>query len=185
MSKPLDVEYLYLDLTTCARCQATAAATKDALAVLADVFGTLGYDAKLNEVNITSRELAEQYRFMSSPTIRVNGADIETTLKESDCADCGSLSGCSTDCRVFTYDGQDYEQPPAAMIVDGILRVLYGDAKPDDSPYVLPENLDRFFAGLQTEPKAEASSCGCGSPTLAAAAPVPAPTCGCGPSGCC
>ncbi|MCL1907594.1 MAG: arsenite efflux transporter metallochaperone ArsD [Propionibacteriaceae bacterium] len=150
-AKALDVDYLYLDLTTCTRCQATDSATKEALAVLSDVFGTLGYDARLNEVNITSRELAEQYRFLSSPTIRVNGVDIETTLKESDCADCGSLSGCSTDCRVFTYDGQDYEQPPTAMIVDGILRVLYGGKQPDTTPYVLPSNLEQFFSGVETK----------------------------------
>jgi len=150
-AKPLNVDYLYLDLTTCTRCQATDSATKEALAVLANVLDTLGYDAKLTEVNISSRELAEQYRFLSSPTIRVNGVDIETTVKESECADCGSLSGCSTDCRVFTYDGKDYEQPPAAMIVDGILRVLYGDKQPEITQYVLPSNLEQFFSGVETK----------------------------------
>jgi len=146
----LDVEFLYLDLTTCERCQAADATLKQALSVLAGVFDTLGYGVRLNEVNITSRQLAAQYRIYSSPTIRVNGVDIETSVKESDCADCGSLSGCATDCRVFTWDGQDFEQPPAAMIVDGILRVLFGDQPPDDTPYVLPENLERFFSGIET-----------------------------------
>ena len=150
-AKALDIDYLYLDLTTCTRCQATHSATKEALAVLSDVFNALGYDARLNEVNITSRELAERYRFLSSPTIRVNGVDIAATLKESDCADCGSLSGCSTDCRVFTHNGQDYEQPPAAMIVDGILRVLFGGTQPDTTPYVLPRNLEQFFSGVETK----------------------------------
>ena len=40
--KPPDVEYLYRDLTTCERCQDTDSATKEALAVLSDVFATLG-----------------------------------------------------------------------------------------------------------------------------------------------
>jgi len=151
VTKTLDVEYLYLDLTTCERCQSTDEATKEALSALSGVFDALGYEARLHEVNVSSRELAERYRFLSSPTIRVNGVDIETTLKESDCTDCGSLSGCATDCRVFTWRGAQYEQPPVGMIVDGILRVLYGDQQVDDTTYVFPDNLDRFFAGLETQ----------------------------------
>lgn len=148
--KPLTVEFLYLDLTTCGRCRATDSSLKEALSTLSGVFDMLGFAVHVDEVEIASRDLAVRYRFVSSPTIRVNGVDIEQAVKESDCADCGSLSGCSTDCRVFTYDGNDYEQPPAAMIVDGILRVLFGGRTPDETPYVLPDNLDRFFSGAET-----------------------------------
>jgi len=165
-SKLLNVEYLYLDLTTCRRCQATDATTKEALSILSGVFDTLGYQVHLDEVEIATRELAQQYRFLSSPTIRLNGIDIEQVVKESDCADCGSLSGGSTDCRVFTYDGKDYEQPPAAMIVDGILRALFSGRTPDETPYVLPENLERFFSGVETTSSCGDSTCGCDTPQV-------------------
>jgi len=48
---------------------------------------------------------------------------------------------------VFVYDGKNYEQPPAAMIVDGILRVLYGDTVKSANTYVLPENLKNIIKG--------------------------------------
>jgi len=159
----LDVEFLYLDMATCERCQATDSSLKQALDAMSSVFDALGYQVRVDEVHITSRELAVQHHFLSSPTIRVNGVDIQTSVKESDCADCGSLSGCATGCRVFTWSGQDFEQPPAGMIVDGILRVLYQDRTPDETPYALPDNLEQFFAGVETTVTATASGCRCGS----------------------
>ena len=94
---------------------ATDETLKQALEVLSGVFDTLGFEVKANSVNITSRELAEEYRFISSPTIRVNGVDICSELVESNCADCGDLCGDSMDCRVFLYEGKEYEQPPVPM----------------------------------------------------------------------
>jgi len=159
--KKLDIDFLYLDLNTCERCIATGDTLDEALIALAPVFQSLNYEINVNKVNISSRELAEQYRFISSPTIRVNGVDITAELKESTCGDCSSLSGCDTDCRVFVYEGKDYEQPPTAMIVDGIMRVLYGGLEKNDTPYTLPENLEKFFTGV--EAASSSSDCGCGS----------------------
>jgi len=153
--KDLNIDFLYLDLNTCERCMATDETLKEAIEVLSGVFDILGYQVKLNSVNISSEGLAEEYRFLSSPTIRVNGADICAEVQESDCADCGALCGDSVDCRVFVYEGVGYEQPPVAMIVDGILKAIYGQ-KPEEKPYVMPENLKKFFAGLN-------SNCGCDS----------------------
>jgi hypothetical protein len=62
---------------------------------------------------------------------------------------------------VFTYEGKDYEQPPTAMIVDGILRALYGKVAKNDAHYVLPENLEKFFSGIETE--CCSLDCGCQS----------------------
>lgn len=159
--KKLDIDFLYLDLSTCERCQATDSSLKEALSTLSDVFDAQGFTVKVNKVNITSRELAEKYRFVSSPTIRVNGVDINTEVKESDCTDCGSLCGDSVDCRVFTYEGKDYEEPPAAMIVDGILKAMYVNQVRDETPYTLPQNLDKFFSGVEGVSSSE--SCGCQS----------------------
>jgi len=143
--KKIALEFLYLDLNTCGRCVATGDTLKEALDVLAPVFETSKYSVAVNKINITTKALAEQYHFVSSPTIRVNGIDICTELKESDCKDCGDLCGDSVDCRVFVYDGKEYEQPPAAMIIDGILRVLYGQKQDANITYEIPENLKNYF----------------------------------------
>ena len=80
----------------------------------------------------------------------MNGKDITLEVKESNCVDCGVLCGDSVDCRVFTYEGVDYDEPPKEMIVNAILKEVYGahtesSVKPDE--YVLPENLRLFFEG--------------------------------------
>lgn len=147
------MDFLYLDLSTCERCIETDETLKKALDVLSGVFDTLGFRVKVNSVNITSKELAEEYRFISSPTIRVNGADICSEIKESACKDCGCLCGDSVDCRVFVYEGKEYERPPAAMIVDGILKAIYGQKPCENTVYTLPKNLGSFFTGNNREPE--------------------------------
>lgn len=146
--KEVLVEFLYLDRKTCSRCKSTDSTLEEAAAELSGVLNTLGYRLTVNKIQITSAELAEQYRFFSSPTIRVNGWDICTDIRENACKDCGDLCGDDVDCRVFVYEGVDYEQPPKAMIIDGILKALYGPRplKRRES-YKLPENLNGFFRG--------------------------------------
>jgi len=145
--KEVAIDFLYLDLNTCERCIATGDTLDEALNALAPAFQAMSYTVHVNKVNITTKELAEQYLFISSPTIRVNGMDICTELKESNCKDCGDLCGDSVDCRVFVYEGSEYEQPPAAMLIDGILKVIYGQPSRANEDYTLPDNLERFFAG--------------------------------------
>ncbi len=156
--KQLAIDFLYLDLNTCERCMATDETLKQAIEVLSGAFDTLGFKAKVNSVNIISRELAEQYRFVSSPTIRVNGVDICSELVESNCADCGDLCGDSVDCRVFVYEGKNYERPPVPMIVDGILKAIYGGQPQVTETYTLPDNLDKFFSGKNS---CCGTACGC------------------------
>jgi hypothetical protein len=156
--KTLDIDFLYLDLNTCERCMSTGGTLKKALDILSGVFDALGYRVQVNSVHITSKKLAEKYHFVSSPTIRVNGVDICSEVKESGCADCGDLCGDSVNCRVFVYEGKAYEQPPVAMIVNGILNAMYREKPDEDKPYALPDNLNKFFAG-----KSGCCDSGCGS----------------------
>ena len=160
--KDITIDFLYLDLNTCERCIATGDTLDEALNALNPVFQTLNYAVNVNKINIATRELAEQYCFISSPTIRINGIDICTELKESYCNDCCDLSGSSVDCRVFVYEGKDYEQPPTAMIIDGILRVLYGkQVQMEQKPYEMPENLVNYFTGKETITKTEEQDSSC------------------------
>ncbi|MDR0291442.1 MAG: arsenite efflux transporter metallochaperone ArsD [Elusimicrobium sp.] len=145
--KNINIDFLYLDLNTCERCIATGGTLDEALNLLTPLFKATDFSVTVNKINVTTKELAEKYHFISSPTIRVNGADISTELAENDCTDCGDLAGCSVGCRAFVYNGKTYEQPPTAIIIDGILRVLYGQTQADNKPYILPENLKKFFKG--------------------------------------
>lgn len=145
--KPLAIDFLYLDTTVCSRCQDTETALDEAVSSVAVVLDAAGYAVMVNKVNIAARELAIQYRFVSSPTIRVNGNDIAVELRESVCEDCGELCGDTVDCRVWMYNGVEYSAPPKELIVNAILREVYSptQGEPEREPYQLPENLETYF----------------------------------------
>lgn len=151
--KLITIDFLYLDLSICERCQGTEGSLEDALSDTSAVLKAAGYDVVVNKVNIITKSLAEEYEFVSSPTIRVNGKDIAQDLKESLCEDCGDLCGDNVDCRVWIYEGVEYNQPPKAMIVNAILKEIYGGVKnaQQKSKYVLPENLNKYFKALDNK----------------------------------
>ncbi len=105
-----------------------------------------GYDVEYEKIEIKNPELAVQYRFVSSPTILVNGTDIFGEVKESDCGCCGEIAGTDIDCRVFQANGETYEVPTEEMLADAILKSLSVPSAHKDS-YVFPDNLRRFFEG--------------------------------------
>lgn len=144
---PIDIDFLYLDTTVCGRCQNTEKVLDEAVASVAAVLTAAGYEVNVNKVNITTRELAIQYQFISSPTIRVNGTDIAAELMETVCEDCGDLCGDTVDCRVWVYNGVEYTAPPKELIVDAILREVYrpNQAEPKYRAYELPVNLETYF----------------------------------------
>ncbi len=102
--------------------------------------------------------------FVSSPTIRVNGRDIALELRESSCQSCSETCGCDgqINCRVWVFQGQEHTVAPTPLIVDAILRAVYGgneDMPTPSVPTALPENVKRFFAAKA----AKASSACCGA----------------------
>lgn len=155
--KPINIDFLYLDTTVCGRCQDTEKALDEAVSSVAVVLNAAGYEVKVNKVNITTKELAIKYQFISSPTIRVNGNDIAVELRESLCEDCGTLCGDNVDCRVWVYNGVEYTSPPKELIVDAILREVYntGQREPERKAYQLPENLKKYFIAKAYKDKAE------------------------------
>lgn len=144
------IDFLYLDLNVCTRCMGTDANLDAAIADVSGVLKAAGFDVVVNKVNITSRELAARYRFVSSPTIRVNGRDIQPDVRESACESCGDLCGDSVDCRVWTHDGTEHTVPPREFIVNAILREVYSSTRTsaqDAHEYRMPHNLEVFFRG--------------------------------------
>lgn len=163
-TKKVLIEYLYLDMTVCDRCIGTDKVLDEVVAALTPALELAGFRVDYEKREMNTREIAEQYRFRSSPTILVNGRDICDTVIESDCGCCASISGTQVDCRVFEYEGTQYEVPPKAMLAQAILKGAFLPAENCHEPFELPENLKRFFAGK------EKKSCCCG---------------GCCGSGCC
>ena len=146
--KEIAIDFLYLDTAVCGRCQDTEKALDEAVSSVAVILGAAGYEFKVNKMNITTRKMANKYRFISSPTIRVNGNDIAVEFRESLCEDCGTLCGDNVDCRVWVYNGIEYTAPPKEMIVDAILREIYSpkQGEPERESYQIPANLETYFA---------------------------------------
>lgn len=171
----LRIEFLFVDLTRCTRCLGADRNIGSALELVSDVLAATGVEVEVEKILVESEEQARTLRFVTSPTIRINGTDLALELRESSCGSEACTDGCGEqiECRVWVYRGEEYTEPPVAMIVEAILGHLYGraaercQARPE--PYVLPDNLARFFAGkaapTSNEAGSEAAEGGCCSPS--------------------
>lgn len=158
VSREIKIDYLFLDLETCDRCIGTDSVLEEVIKEIKPTFELAGYDIRYNKIEMVTAEDAIKYRFLSSPTIRVNGIDICDEVEENDCGCCGEISGTQVDCRVFIYDGKSYEVPPKAMLAEAILKKAFERAPENQSTaFELPENLKEFFEG-----KSKKSCCCCG-----------------------
>jgi hypothetical protein len=172
------IDFLFLDLTTCDRCLGTDRNLESALEVVREVLEATGAAVEVRKTLVETVAQARELRFVSSPTIRVNGRDLAFELKESACGcdACTDGSGEPIACRDWTYRGEEYTEAPVGLIVDAILGEVYGGARrraitPHDA-YELPQNLERFFAaeGAGCGSAAEPESCcepGCCGPSTA------------------
>lgn len=146
----LDIEFMYLDLSVCTRCQGAETSLEEAVSEVAQVIEATGVEVVVHKINVQSEDQARELGFVSSPTIRINGRDIQLDVRESLCESCGDLCGEEVDCRVWVYQGKEYTVPPKAMIIEAILREVYGGTdKGTEVPartVDVPENLKRFFA---------------------------------------
>lgn len=149
--KRLVIEYLYFDLNTCDRCIGTDLVLERTLSVLRPALELAGYDISYRKIEMTTADIAQKYRFLSSPTIRLNGNDIFGEIKENSCGCCGEIAGTDVDCRVFEWSGMQYEVPTETVMADAILHAIgkCGDAA--ECAYTMPENLKRFYEGKAKE----------------------------------
>ncbi len=127
--RTITIDYLYLDLKTCDRCIGTDKALEEVLLTLTPTLRLAGYDVEYRKIEVKTAELAEQFQFLSSPTIRVNGWDICSTVKENSCGCCGEISGTNTQCRIFEYNGENYEVPPKELLAKSIFQAVFGIPK--------------------------------------------------------
>ena len=98
----MEIEVLYFD--GCATWQA-------AVSDLEEVLSELGLQEEVRLVRVESREEAERLRFLGSPTVRVNGKDVESSI---------AGEGFGMECRLYWVDGKPRGSPPKLWIRDAI-----------------------------------------------------------------
>ena len=158
----IDIELLALDLNNCTRCVGTLDHIEKAIKIIQPVMEVMETQVNVERVVVKSEEQARRYQFVTSPTVRINGKDIAFETLESECESCTDLCGCDegTSCRVWRYRGEEYTEAPVGLVVESILREIFGDS--DDALGAtpaysgVPENLRRFFRSKSETRPAEA-----------------------------
>lgn len=146
--KNLAIEFLYLDLSTCERCQGANTVIDESIADIKNILNEIGYSVSLTKTHVQNEQSAKDYAFFSSPTIRINGKDIILENKESNCSSCGDYCGTEVDCRDWKWNGKTYDSPPKGMIINAILKAIYDKnfgQSPNFKDYKVPENIKKFF----------------------------------------
>ncbi len=98
----MEIEVLYFD-----GCPTWWTAVSD----LQEVLSELGLKEEVRLVRVESREEAERLRFLGSPTVRVNGKDVESSI---------ASEGFGMECRLYWVDGKPTGSPPKLWIRDAI-----------------------------------------------------------------
>ena len=167
-SRTIDVELLYLDLSQCQRCTGAQAALTAALDALKPAFAAIGAAPRVTETHVASLEQARALDFIASPTIRIDGRDIQPEAHLNRCEDCGTLCNCLTgvDCRLWEWRGQRQETPPVGLIMEQLMASLINQdqtAPNAPSPAHRQEgeaNIEKFFASAaQVEGRPSQSCC--------------------------
>lgn len=159
------IELFALDLNTCTRCTGTLANIQKAIEMIDQILEVTDVAVQVHEILVKSEDDARRHHFTTSPTVRINGRDIAFETMESQCDACTDLCGCEegTDCRVWLYKGEEYNEAPVGLIVEAILGEVLSAPIPTGSQPVayedVPENLQRFFAGQTRSDSLELSSC--------------------------
>ncbi len=140
------IDYLYLDLNKCDRCIGTDEVLEEVIKTLTPALKLAGYEIVLNKTEMATAEIAAQYMFESSPTIRVNGKDICLSIDENRCGCCSDIVGCDIDCRVFEYNGKIYEVLPKEMLADAILQTVFSKDKTNHNnyEYIMPNKYGEY-----------------------------------------
>ena len=99
----MKVEILYFD--GCPNHSATNELVRD-------VLREEGVSANVSEVNVHNPADARQLGFLGSPTVRVDGVDVEPAVRSS--RECGMM------CRTYAVNGRSEGIPPREMIRQAI-----------------------------------------------------------------
>jgi len=80
---------------------------KEALKLIESVVRESRMEISIKNTKVSSVTEAKRLKFPGSPTVRINGVDIDPAVKETE----GYVG-----CRIYRYKGRMYEYPPREMI---------------------------------------------------------------------
>lgn len=86
---------------------------KDALKNLKDAIAEENIETEIEMINVDSPEKAGQYGFQGSPSIRIDGSDLEN-----------SNDGYNYSCRIYTIKGEQTGIPTKEFIREKIRALL-------------------------------------------------------------
>ena len=81
---------------------------KEALHILQDVLKEIGSDDPITMTMIRTEKDVKEHRFSGSPTIRINGKDVDPKFRDS--------GNYGLRCRVYFLGGDFHPFPPTEMI---------------------------------------------------------------------
>ncbi|MFQ6009602.1 MAG: DUF2703 domain-containing protein [Candidatus Aenigmatarchaeota archaeon] len=124
----MKIQILYI--LNCPHCVKTKGLVKESLK-------ELGVKAEVEETLIDSDERAKKYNFVGSPSVTINGKDIQEEVSKGRCMSCEELAEqtkgttefvkqeCMCGCRTYFFKGKQYPYPPKEMIKEAIKRVIH------------------------------------------------------------
>jgi len=121
----MKIELLYI--MDCPWCVKTKKLIKESLE-------ELKVKAEVEEILIDSDEKAKKHSFVGSPTVRINGKDIQEEVSKDQCLPCEELvestkettefvkQECRCGCRTYFFKGKQYPYPQKEMIKEVIMK---------------------------------------------------------------
>lgn len=162
--RTVTVDFLYLDNESCERCMRTEDALETAIEQVEPIFEPLDVGITVRDTHVSSLEAAEATQLAVSPTIRIDGRDIQPDYLENTCESCGDLCECKgdVDCRLWRYRGEEYTTVPVELLVKALVHAIAPnqtqfDRSREGQAYQLSSNVQDFF----TSSEDDVSECGC------------------------
>jgi copper chaperone CopZ len=121
---------------------------KPAIARIDELVKAEGISAEVSEVNVPDASVAQEVGFLGSPSIRVNGMDVEQAARSA--REYGMM------CRTYVVNGQREGLPSREMILQAIREVQSGATSTDhgcqpggtpETPIKISKNPSLFAAG--------------------------------------
>ena len=159
-SRILTIDFLFLDRHSCERCADTEDALHAALDRVDELLADVGVGIHLRKTRVDTEDDAYRTGLQISPTIRLDGRDIQPNFGATECDSCTDIAGCcddededeaAIDCRSWVYRGHTFDVPPVELLIEAILsRAVGGTNRSRGSPGSVDaatENLQQFFNG--------------------------------------
>jgi len=152
------VDFLYLDNESCDRCIGTEDALETTLKRVEPILDALDVTITVRDIHVSTLEAAEATQLAVSPTMRINGRDIQPDYLENTCESSGYLCACEgdVDCRLWRYRGEEYTTAPIELLVEELLQAIVPnqtqfDGSRETKAYQISSNVQDFFTNTEDE----------------------------------